>query len=108
MLSQESRRQVRYAFEAGATHEELIERAIELHADGYGWPRRKYRVEGTYVGNSRLLYLGEAQATQRRYGGHIVQVIPSTRFWMVKDGAGEKSPICGEKFPSGRSPTIPL
>lgn len=39
------------------------------------WTTRRYRVEGARGGNSRLLTLAAAEATQGRYGGKIVELI---------------------------------
>ena len=40
--------------------------------------RRRFRVEGTAAGNSRLLTKSKAKETRNRHGGHIAEVIPFT------------------------------
>ena len=42
------------------------------------WPKRRFRVEGSSAGNSRLLDEYRAQRTKDMYGGEIVELIPSS------------------------------
>lgn len=48
------------------------------------WPRARYRVEGGVGGSSRLLTTDEATATVSRYGGRIVELIPSREDYLAK------------------------
>lgn len=49
-------------------------------ADDLGrWPRRRYRVEGSRCGPSRLVRHRVAVKLQRQYGGTVVEVIPPYR-----------------------------
>ncbi len=43
------------------------------------WPRRRFRVEGGAMGNSRLLGKKAAQRAAREYGGHVHELIPTER-----------------------------
>lgn len=40
------------------------------------WPARRFRVEGSHAGNSRLLPKKLAVATRSKYGGVLVELIP--------------------------------
>lgn len=62
----------RAAHEASAGRAQL---ARELLAASPPWPRRRFRVEGTAVGSSRLLRRYEAA----RFGGKVVAILPSWR-----------------------------
>lgn len=67
-------RQSEWAWEARATHNELAAR----HANAYPITRRRWRVEGTRAGNSRLLTHTSAINCCVAYGGKVVNVIPFT------------------------------
>ncbi len=41
------------------------------------WPTRRFRVEVSLVGNSLLMRAGEAGDVQKKYGGEIIELIPS-------------------------------
>ena len=74
-------------WESRATHEEILKMA----EDKWIFPRRRWRVEGTHVGNSYLLTLPKAQAAQARYGGSIIQVIP----WIpIEIRRAKGMPVC--------------
>ena len=59
------------AWEATATHAQLKAK----HQGKFPIIRRRFRVEGTQVGNSRLLTWEKAMDTRGRYGGSIAEVI---------------------------------
>lgn len=42
-----------------------------------GWPTRRYRLEASAAGNSRLITETEAETLQARHGGKVVQVVHS-------------------------------
>lgn len=41
------------------------------------WPTRRWRVEGSRAGNSRLLHKKTADHTRLKYGGSVVELIPA-------------------------------
>lgn len=41
------------------------------------WPRRRFRLEQSRAGSSRLVIHGLAERLQKQYGGEIVEVIPA-------------------------------
>ncbi len=59
------------AWEATATHAQLKAK----HEGRSPVVRRRFRVEGTQLGNSRLLTRPKAMDTRTCYGGRIVEVI---------------------------------
>jgi len=65
------------AAEATISAEDAIAYAKELREQGARWPRRRWRVEGTAAGNSKLLTEERAIAVQRRTGGTVVLIIPT-------------------------------
>jgi hypothetical protein len=57
--------------QSAATHKQLVAKYANK------WPNRKrWRVEGSRGGNSRLLMHHTAQAARAKYGGAVVEVIP--------------------------------
>jgi hypothetical protein len=65
----------RRAQESTATHEDLRAQALRRYADSKRWTGRRFRVEGTGAGNSFLMGKKRAEATQRKYGGRVVDAI---------------------------------
>lgn len=63
-----------WAWEAKATHKQLVAK----HASKFPITRKRWRLEGTRAGNSRLLMLETANLSRARYGGKVVEVIPFT------------------------------
>lgn len=63
-----------WAWEARAERKDLVAE----YANKYPITRRRWRVEGTRVGHSRLLTHEKAQLTCARYGGRVVQIVPFT------------------------------
>jgi hypothetical protein len=78
--------------EALATPEQCRDLAPETRA-------RKFRVEGTPVGNSRLLCLPTAERLQAKHGGEIVNYRPRPELPPLEQAAKEASlppcPLCG-------------
>jgi hypothetical protein len=60
---------------------------------------RKFRLEGTPAGNSRLLYLATAQRLQVRFGGRIVNYRPRPELAPLEEAAKDAGlpscPLCG-------------
>lgn len=65
------------AHEATISAADAIEWAKGQREGGARWPRRRWRVEGTSAGNSKLLTEERAIKVQRRTGGKVVLVIPT-------------------------------
>lgn len=59
------------------TKEEALAWARKVRASGRSWPGWRFRVEGSRAGNSRLLGKKAAEQTQAKYGGVLVEVIPT-------------------------------
>lgn len=66
-------RTMRDTWESTATHQEI--KAKHGLADYFV---RRFRVEGSPIGNSRLLRRHDAVAAATTHGGDVVEVIPST------------------------------
>lgn len=60
------------------------------------FPTRRFRVEGTHVGNSRLLSERDAQGTALRYGGQMVELVTRETFVVAqaKTSGGSGLPEC--------------
>ena len=56
---------------------DAIKVAEDYYKEVLRWPVRRFRVEGTWSGNSRLLCKLSAQRTLGMYGGTLVELIPS-------------------------------
>ena len=67
-------KETEWAWEAKATRKELEAK----HANKSPITRRRWRVEGTHAGNSRLLTELKAKDTRAKYGGAVHEVIPFT------------------------------
>lgn len=65
------------ATEAMMTREEAIAWAEELYDNTREWPSNRFRVEESAVGPSRLITSAEADRMQKKYGGKVVELIPS-------------------------------
>lgn len=65
------------AWEAQASRPDLLDMAIERWLSERKWPLKRWRIEGTAAGNSRLLGEREAHKQRGRLGGTVVEVIPS-------------------------------
>jgi hypothetical protein len=59
------------------TRAEAIEWAEKRFARAGHWPTRRYRVQDSRAGTSKLLSKTEAHGTMTRYGGKIVELVPS-------------------------------
>lgn len=65
------------------------------------WPSRRFRLEGSLAGNSRLVKWNLATEMQRSYGGTVVELIPEkpertkTRYESASTGMS-KCPKCKE------------
>ena len=72
--------------ESVASHKSLIA------AYGNTWPMRKrWRVEGSAGGNSRMLMKHTANRAANRYGGRVVEVIP---FTPIQERQAANMPAC--------------
>jgi hypothetical protein len=105
-MNKEQQRERKWAWEAVATHKELIAE--------YGrkspLTRRRWRTEGSRAGNSRLLTLTKARDARAKYGGRVVEVIPFTSL-AIRQAAGLKvCPHCkasaGEPCKSSSGATV--
>ena len=65
--------------EAMLDHVTAIEWAEQYVRDHGVWPKRRWRVEGSRAGMSRLLTHRKAKETQAEYGGEIVKLLSSSR-----------------------------
>ncbi len=78
--------------EATAAAEECHELARETGG-------RKFRLEGTPAGNSRLLYLATTFSLRARFGGRVVNYRPRPELppleQAAKDGELPPCPLCG-------------
>ena len=54
--------------------------------------RRRFRVEGTPIGNSHLLMKSQARNTALAHGGKVVEVIP---FTSLAERQAQEMPVCG-------------
>ena len=63
--------------QASLSHQELLDWAVQRYRDTRHWPVLRYRVEGSRVGNSRLLSQYKARATAHIYGGEVAEVLPT-------------------------------
>lgn len=73
MTTRSLARHNRATLEALASRDDLAE---ELLDSAPPWPRRRFRVEGTLAGSSRLLRHQAAAKVQARLGGRVVAVLP--------------------------------
>lgn len=46
------------------------------------WPRARWRVDGSEVGNSHLLMEKKAFDIQKRYGGQVIELIPPKKLYL--------------------------
>jgi len=77
---------VTFLEESMATHGQLVAEYANK------WPNRKrWRVEGSRGGNSRMLMKDTATAACARYGGKVVEVIPSIP---LAERQAAKMPAC--------------
>ncbi len=78
--------------------------AERYHAEQGRWPTRRFRVEGSRVGNSRLLRQGEASAMAERYGGELVELVPSPEeYRQYCDAVGRECVLGPRSKKKGRS-----
>jgi hypothetical protein len=76
------------------TPEEAIGWAEKKHAGSNHWPTRRWRVETKHVGNSRLLGREAAKRTHKRYGGELVELIPTRTDYLESKGiTGRRSQV---------------
>lgn len=76
-LSDELANAQQAAFEATATRERLAQHVLAAARVNGRLPGRRFRVEGTDIGNSRLLTLAEACKAAGQYGGRVFECIPA-------------------------------
>lgn len=70
----------RHALEAQMTQAQAIAWAHGQREKSGRWPSRRFRVEKSRGGNSRLLGATAARNTQKKYGGKVVELIPAAKF----------------------------
>ena len=46
------------------------------------WPRSRFRVDGSKIGNSHLMSELKAKRTQKRYGGQVTELIPPKKNYL--------------------------
>lgn len=80
-----------WAWEALASRAELKDK----HAGKFPIIRRRWRIEGTRVGHSRLLTHEKAKETRARYGGRAHQIIPFTPLAERQAAKLKACPHCG-------------
>ena len=66
-----------FTFEGLFPREMLLKMAEHWYKERGVWPLRRYRLESEEHGNSRLLSMYFASKAQYRFGGKIVEVIPT-------------------------------
>jgi hypothetical protein len=76
-----------WARQSAWTTAEAIAWAEEYYEEAHRWPSQRFRVESPY-GNSRLLGPKAADKSQARYGGKVVELIPSRKDYL----RGRKKP----------------
>jgi hypothetical protein len=74
----------RRSIESRWSHDDCMNWAESVYAETRRWPVRRYRVEGTPAGNSSLMPEPQARRTQRKYGGRVVEVIPSRKAFISR------------------------
>lgn len=67
----------RHLAESTWTKEEALAWARKVKASGRSWPGRRFRVDNSRAGTSRLLGRKAAEKTQAKYGGRLVEMIPT-------------------------------
>lgn len=94
-MSAANAKREQWAREASATLEELRARRTRPIY-------RRFRVEGSRAGNSRLLRRDGAEEARRRYGGTIVEVYPRQTREEKAASVARDMPACPRcKVPSG-------
>ena len=79
----------RYAVESVLTPHEMLSIALERFRETGKWySSRRFRVEGSPAGNSRLLTLKAANKVKARFGGEVVEVIPTRQDLAVQRNRG--------------------
>ena len=69
--------------EAALTADTAIDWAEAYYLEHHVWPPRRWRVEGSIAGTSRLLTRRAAEQQQERYGGEVVQLVCEA--WAYRD-----------------------
>ena len=82
------RKHVMAQYEASWTREEAIAWAKNLR----GWPSRRYRLERSRAGSSRLVTKWDALNLKSLYGGEVMELIPSAAYHLAK--SLKKCPTC--------------
>lgn len=72
--------------ESALSPEEAVGYAESYYENHQRWPWRRYRVEGTAAGNSKLLIDMAAENACRKYGGTIVELIPTRARYLADRG----------------------
>ena len=67
--------------EAQFTKDEALAWAEDYYRERKNWPRRRWRVEGSAAGNSRLLTEKQALRTKKVHGGEVVELICPAKYY---------------------------
>jgi hypothetical protein len=86
VLTLAAQRDLRNGRESRATEADVLHDVLEY---GGRWPARRFRVEGSPLGASRLLRAADAERAAERYGGAVVEVAPSREAWEARERARE-------------------
>lgn len=70
--------------------EQALKWAVAQYRDTGRWPVRRFRVEGTACGNSKLLTEAAAQEAKAKFGGEIVCMMPGKK-WVPASALAESS-----------------
>lgn len=76
LLSRASRHE-RNLLEAQIRPDEAVAWAQARYKKTGNWPSKRFRVEGSRAGSSKLLTRVEAEVTSKQYGGTVVELIPA-------------------------------
>lgn len=88
VLTLAAQRDLRRARDSQATEDDVLRDVLEY---GGRWPARRFRVEGSPFGNSRLLRAADAELAARRYGGQVVEVAPTRAAWEARERVREEA-----------------
>lgn len=94
----------RWLAESRWTADEALAWAEWLYSNSRRWPDRRYRIETPGLGNSRMLTEGRANQDRARYGGRVVELIPSRSAYCEAHGVVRMSKFEMEAREYGECP----
>lgn len=97
VLTLRAQRDLRAMAETVADEGAVLHDVLEY---GGRWPARRFRVEGTAVGSSRLLRLCDAERVARHFGGRVVEVACSRDEWEAREAARTAAEAATTRFAS--------